>query len=315
MKLNLNANQDFLIKADEFYRSIDNFFHERGYIQVKTPLLAQSPATEAFIEPVVAYPFADKAPAYLNGSPEYAMKRLLMKEPRPIYQISPAFRAGEISAQHSPEFLMLEWYNPNLEYLAIMDEAAMLICQALQIKTYSQITYAEAFTKYTGLDCLNLNTADVAEFIKSQNQALPEKMDSYSQTELADYLLGFHIQPFLGQDQPLFLTNYPISSTVLAENLDVNFAKRFECYYRGVELCNGYQELTSATVHRQRWAEVQQERQKMGKIVYPLDQEFLTDLEQGFGKISGVALGLQRLLALSLGFESINSVLSYYWTE
>ena len=259
-------------------------------------------------------------PLYLHTSPEFPMKRLLAAGLGPIYQICKVFRDGERGRLHHPEFTLLEWYRPGWDYGRLMDEVAELARLGLGRPDLrvERIAYRDLFRDRLALDPW---TADPAGL---RAVALAQGIDGAESLELdrdgwLDLLLTHRLESHLGRGRLTFLHDYPPSQAALARVREpgpsrageVPVALRFELYLEGVELANGFQELTDTAVQAARFAADLVERRSQALPEPPVDHAFLQALEAGMPEGSGVALGLDRLLMAQLGIRHIDSVLAF----
>lgn len=286
-------------------QNIRAFFATRDCLEVDTPLLSASTNTDPHIESIVA-----DGRLYLQTSPEFAMKRLLAAGSGSIYQICHAFRAGERGSRHRPEFTLLEWYRVGMDYQQLMDEMEQLINSLSDQKNqFVRISYADLFTQHMGIDI------DLVELIELRNicsQKIPG-IDSEQLTfdECLDLLISLVIAPLI--EGYVFVTDYPLSQASLARVSGRNpkVAERFELYYDGLELANGFSELTDASIQRQRFVADNRYRENIDLPKYSIDERLLSALEAGMPDCAGVALGLDRLLMVLLKLDSIDQVMSF----
>ncbi|MCR8923104.1 EF-P lysine aminoacylase EpmA [Dasania sp. GY-MA-18] len=289
------------------------FFAERGVLEVETPLLCQHAVTDPHM-PILAAdnPLLGEQPYYLQSSPEYAMKRLLAAGSGPIYQLCKAFRGGEQSRRHNPEFSMLEWYRPGFDHFQLMDEISDLLIALMAVPAAQQISYGELFEQHLGI---NPHTATATQLEQLARQQLDIQMHSDQRDDWLNLLIAEVIEPKLGFDTPLFIYDYPASQAALARlATDANghaVAQRFELYVQGIELANGYFELTDSAEQARRFQQEQQQRQQLNQPAMASDAYLLAALESGLPECAGVALGFDRLVMLALQCERIDEVLSF----
>ncbi|HZJ55660.1 MAG TPA: EF-P lysine aminoacylase EpmA [Myxococcaceae bacterium] len=295
-----------------------------GYREVETPLLVPAPGMEPHIRAfeVPFLPETDLGRArtlYLHTSPEYAMKRLLADGSGPIFQLCKVFRNGEVSSTHNPEFTMLEMYRPDADYRAIMDDLESVLAAAAAalgridpfgVRPYERVTVREALRRETGIDLRQ--TPDAASLAEAARRVgvRTESGDGFDDVFFRLFLE--RVESRLGRDRPAFLIDYPASMAALARlsPQDPSVAERFELYARGLELANGFSELTDAVEQRRRLEEERAFRLARGRAAYPLDEAFL-DAVGRMPPSGGVALGLDRVLMLLLGAERIEEVLLF----
>lgn len=240
------------------------------------------------------------------------MKRLLAAGAGPIYQVSRVFRDGESGRRHNPEFSLLEWYRPGFTDTDLMAEVSELVCGWLGCEAPRTMRYRDVFFRFVGLDpflATNRELSTRCEQWMSSSQLL-----AFTRDDCLDLLMSCQVEPALAELGPVFVTGYPESQAALArvsERDGLRQAHRFELYVRGVELCNGYWELTDVEEQRQRFAMDNQARRSAGKPEMPVDQAFLAALEAGVPDCAGVALGLDRLLMLKLGLDDLAEVIAF----
>jgi lysyl-tRNA synthetase class 2 len=295
-----------------------------GYQEVETPLLVPVPGMEPHIR-AFEVPFVPETDVgrprtlYLHNSPEYAMKRLLADGSGPIFQICKVFRNGEVSPTHNPEFTMLELYRPQADYRAIMADLESVLAASAEAlgradpfghRPYERVTVREALLRETGIDLREANDAPSLAEAARRVGVRTEPGDGFDDVFFRLFLE--RVEPRLGRDRPAFLIDYPASMAALARlsPADPSVAERFELYAQGLELANGFSELTDAVEQRRRLEEERAFRVARGRPAYPLDEPFL----EAVGRMppaGGVAIGLDRVLMLLLGAEHIEDVLLF----
>jgi lysyl-tRNA synthetase class 2 len=294
-------------------RTAREFFLARKVLEVETPAMVNAPVTDVNLGSVrVQVPGRD-APLFLHTSPEYAMKRLLAAGSGDIFQICRVYRGAERGRQHNPEFTMLEWYRLGFSLEDLMREVAELTRNLLgQPLPMEFLTYREAVQRHAGFDPLD---ADVGELQHAaQDLGLcADHAGAAGRDELLDLIVGARVGPALGATTLTFLHRYPASQAALArlDADDARVALRFELYHRGMELANGYHELTSGAEQRLRFAVDQQARAARGLPTFALDANLLAALDAGLPDCAGVALGFDRVLMLAAGATSIDDVLAF----
>jgi lysyl-tRNA synthetase class 2 len=288
------------------------FFAERGVLEVETPLLAAATVPDLHLDSIACTPgdAGSPPPGYLQTSPEYAMKRLLAAGSGPIYQITKAFRAGEAGPRHNPEFTLLEWYRPGWDHHALMDEVDALLARVLGAATAERVTYGQAFARTAGVDPHRAPVAELAAAARARGLDPPPGLD---RDGLLDFLLTMVVEPTLGQGQPTFLHDFPASQAALARVRpgDPPVAERFEVFSAGLELANGFHELTDATEQRRRFDRDRAHRHAAGRPVPALDERFLAALAAGLPPCAGVALGVDRLVMRAVAAVSIDEVMAF----
>lgn len=312
------------------YAALRRFFTGRGYLEVETPQLVPAPGMEPHINAFEA-PFVPETDQgsprslYLHSSPEYAMKRLLAGGAGPVFQICKVFRNGEVSRTHNPEFSMLEFYRPNADYHAIMEDLEQALAEAGRSATegapgadpaffartpYERLTVREAVLRETGVD---LRECPDGPSLKRAAEAVGVRTgDATSFDDVFFHLFLQRVEGRLGHERPTFLIEYPASMAALARLKpgDSTVAERVELYAKGLELANGYSELTDPVEQRNRLVEEQGLRRALGRPVYPLDERFL----EAVGRMppsAGIAVGLDRVLMLLMGVQDITEVLLF----
>ncbi len=320
----------FLEKRAEIVRALRGFFDSQGFLEVSTPVLQVCPVMDTHIhafETLLRHPDLSTAKTlYLQTSPEFDMKKLMVAGVERLYQMCPVFRNAEGSRLHSPEFTMLEWYRAQADYTAIMEDCTALLrqlAQALGVQNYSYrgkvcdpfaewqvISVADAFAHYAGivLDGVLDDTAAFAEAVRGKGIRVAEG-DRWDDLFFA--VMAEKIEPYLGAEVPAILYDYPASLASLSRRKpsDPRYAERFELYVCGVELANAFSELTDAAEQRQRFVEEMALKKTIYNESYPADEEFLRALEYGLPESAGIALGVDRLVMLATGAEDISQVL------
>ena len=291
--------KNLIIRA-QVIQTIRNFFIDKDYLEVETPIRIPAPAPETHINAVASGDW------FLQTSPELCMKRLLAAGFPRIFQICKCFRRGERGRLHLPEMTLLEWYRMNSSYLDMMNECETLIRQvARQTNLKNMMTYqgteidltppwrrisvAEAFKKFTSMS-----------------------MEAALENDQFDEIMVEAIEPNLGQSQPDFLYDYPASRGALAKLKpeDSRYAERFELYIGGLEICNAFSELTDPVEQRQRFKSEQNRRKASGGLIYPMPEKFLAALGD-MPEAAGNALGIDRLVMLLTDIKKIDGVVAF----
>ena len=315
MRWQPTANQTARVERAALYRQIRAFFEARNVLEVETPLLSQSTVSDVYLDPFVtqfAYGASHPQALYLQTSPEYAMKRLLCAQSGAIYQICKAFRHEGVGRYHNPEFSMLEWYRPGYTHHMLMDEMEQLLTLTLGTNVANRLSYQRAFIEHLALDPLVCTETQLMSALRTYH------IDVVSDTRLSrddclQLLFSTCIEPVIGQAQPCFVYDFPVSQAALARVSaeDSRVAHRFEVYFKGVELANGFYELTAEAEQRQRFEQDNLMREQKGLPARPLDERFLAALKDGLPDCAGVALGLDRLLMLKIGATRIEEVINF----
>jgi len=291
-----------------------DFFRARNVLEVETPALVNAPVSDVNLGSVCAAVPGRAAPMFLHTSPEYAMKRLLAAGSGDIYQVCRVYRGAERGRQHNPEFTMVEWYRLGFSLESLMDEVAALVRELLGADALPVefLTYREAVRRHAGVDPLDAERAQLAELARTLGLGAREAQ-SAGRDELLDLIVGAQVGPALGAAALTFVHRYPASQAALArlDPADPRVALRFELYYRGVELANGYHELASGAEQRLRFAADLEVRAARGLPSAALDQNLLAALDAGLPDCAGVALGFDRVLMLATSAASIDDVLAF----
>lgn len=274
------------------------FFAERNVVEVDTPILCRTGVIDTHIDLIPAtYDGAHRR--YLHSSPEFGMKQLLAAGSGDIYQLSHVFRDGEQGDRHSPEFMMAEWYRINMPFEELITETCSY-CRLFVGEIPSEtVTYRDAFITHAKVDPFTASVEDLRASLTSHGIDLINS-DCDSSDELLNILLGAVVEPQLGKSGLTAIIDYPSSQAALAKTRHVDgfaVAERFELYYKGVELANGYHELTDAREQRKRFEEANEERVTFGKAPLPLDEAFIDAIGR-CPDSCGVAVGFDRLMML-----------------
>ncbi|HEY8554598.1 MAG TPA: EF-P lysine aminoacylase EpmA [Burkholderiales bacterium] len=313
------ASFEALAVRAELLARARQFFARRGVLEVETPMLSPAGSTDPHLHSFVAAsraPGDASAPRFLHTSPEFAMKRLLAAGSGSIYQICRVFRAGETGRRHNPEFTLLEWYRVGFDYHALMDEVEALVTELLRgrrdLDAPERLSYRDAFLRYAGLDPHAATPADLAAAAAAHGlcaSGIPETDGG----AWRDLLLTHLVEPHLGRNRLTFLYDFPADAAALARVRPgpPPVAERFELYLDGIELANGFQELTDAEEQRERFERDRARRRAHGLPDVPHDERLLAALAAGLPSCSGVALGFDRLVMVALGARSIAEVIAF----
>lgn len=291
-------------------RQIRTFFEDRQVLEVETPSLSPASVPDPHIHSLKCS-VAGRA-CYLQTSPELYMKRLLAAGSGAIYQVSRVYRDGEIGRLHNPEFTLLEWYQPGYTQQQLIDEVAELVtllCDGLSSSATKTISYRQLFMDHAGVDPLVEDWAWLQQFCLQHSLDCPVKQDDW--LSAMDWIMATVIQPAL---QGLtFVTHYPASQASLAriDPDDESVAMRFELFIDGIEMANGFEELTDVTEQRLRFESEIQARQQQGLMPVAIDERFLSALDAGMPASAGVALGLDRLLMWQAGTDNVRQAMSF----
>lgn len=275
------------------------FFAARGFVEIDPPVIVRAPAPEPYIDAIAV------RQEWLRTSPELHMKRLLARGLRRIYAIGPCFRAGERTMRHREELCLLEWYRADADYRDLMLDVELLLRQAAQAAVGSDVFRYQG----RGVDLGVVERRTVREALATEaGIADADTLDD----DRWSVAIGTLVEPKLGRGRLTLLTDYPISQGALACRCphDPRTVERFEAYIEGIELANGWSELTGPEEQRARFERDRARRAEAGKATYPLDEEFLAELGK-IGRAAGIALGVDRLVMLLADRAEIGDVLPF----
>lgn len=312
---------------------IRRFFDERGYFEVDTPLLSHDQVIDTNIEPLVVSQAFGGQDLYLQTSPEFAMKRLLVAGMGSIYQLGKVFRRAERGNRHNPEFTMVEWYGVGTDHHFQMDLTEALVRDVaddspwltLSKTPFRRTSYVEAFQKHLKINVFASSNAELAAIARENQIDIPASQAAEDRDGWLNLLVSELIEPHLGFEMPEFLYDYPASQAALAQihsrspcntsdqktdpqNLvPFEVSERFELYIRGLELCNGYHELADPKELRARI--LKEWRTREGHP--PVKSRLLSAMEMGLPPCAGVALGVDRLIMIIAGKATIDEVIPF----
>ncbi|WP_160179722.1 elongation factor P--(R)-beta-lysine ligase [Paraglaciecola mesophila] len=295
---------------------IRQFFFQRNVTEVETPQLSNASVSDFHMR-VFETEFNDPTSPqartmYLQTSPEYAMKRLLCAGSGPIYQIAKAFRNEEAGKHHNPEFTMLEWYRPDFNHRQLMDELDDLMQHVVGCEKAQRMSYQAAFISYLSIDPL---TAPLSALQQKGSELGYEHICQHEQDRdtILQLLFSHEIEPKIANERPCFIDRFPASQAALARISpdDGRVAERFELYFKGIELANGFHELANVEEQRQRFTADNDLRERNGLPNVAIDELFLSALEAGLPNCAGVAVGIDRLVMLALDKPNISQVLAF----
>ncbi len=298
---------------------IRSFFANRNVLEVETPSISHFPAVDLHLDSFSVKAQLHSQSSYLITSPEYHMKRLLAAGSGSIFQLCKAFRSDEAGERHNPEFTILEWYREGWDHWQLMGEIDLLLQDLLKSKPADYMSYKDAFQNLLGIDPLSVTEKQFSSICRKKQVSPPKDLlgTNANKDEWLNYLMGLFIEPKLGADSPVFLHDYPSSQANLAKLYEDNseYAMRFEVYYRGIELGNGFCELTDAHLQENRFEEENLARQSMGKEKLPIDSNFLNALKAGMPECAGVAMGVDRIVMLALDIENMDEAIAFSWPK
>lgn len=320
-------------------RAVRTFFERCSYLEVETPCLSRDIVIDAWLEPFVIPVGRDRW--FLQTSPEAGMKRLLAAGSGSIFQISRVFRKDEVGNRHNHEFTMIEWYGVGTNWtdqLKLTEELARATVDAgrqargsldeesaplasksgsWSDKPFAVTTYADAFRRTLGFDVHTASIEELRRLIIQRGLVFPESNQQVRRDDLLNFLLGMIVEPTLGgssgTEAPEFLCDYPPTQAALAVVSDdePKVARRFELYVRGLELCNGYQELTDPEELHRRDVAQNGTREEEAKATLPGAPRLNAAMKSGLPACSGVAMGFDRLVMLAMGTSEIRDVLPF----
>lgn len=304
-----SASLETLRQRAKIFTQIRAFFNARGYLEVETPIMGRFGVSDVYLSNIKA---TFRGESYcLQTSPEYHMKRLLAAGSGPIFQLARVFRDDELGRWHNPEFSLLEWYQLGVNHHVLMNEMDDFLMSILQCSSMIRKTYQQVFLEVCELDPLSATIHELKVCLQhnSLDNVLPEDEDDPDQYL---FLLMSHVvEPALAHyPEPVAVYDFPLSQASLAKT-DNGVAERFEVYYRGVELANGFHELTEEHLQRARFNQDNTIRAARGLPLSSPDEYLLSALEHGLPACSGVALGIDRLIALAMNQSKIAEVMAF----
>ncbi|TNH16713.1 MULTISPECIES: EF-P lysine aminoacylase EpmA [Halomonadaceae] len=313
------ATVDTLRERARLIATVRAFFAARDIWEVETPVLGQGGSTDVHLVSLATLARTDKGQRklWLQTSPEFHMKRLLAADSGPIFQLAKSFRDGEVGARHNIEFTMLEWYRPGFTLAQLIEETTALVAHALPHSPGPVVhyRYRELFHRHLEVDPFTTSLETLRTLAAQRGNMSAQALAEEGRDTCLDLLMGMVIEPTLGQQELSVVVDYPASQAALArrhQDADGEWvASRFELYMNGIELANGYDELTDAEEQRQRFDADNAERRRLGLTEVEVDAHLLAALEQGLPASSGVALGLDRLIQLALGKARLEEVLAF----
>ncbi|MDA3933028.1 MAG: EF-P lysine aminoacylase EpmA [Gammaproteobacteria bacterium] len=310
-----SASVAMLSLRAKLFAEIRLFFAQRQVMEVQTPVLSQHAVTDVHIDSIATNAAFGQGQLFARSSPEFAIKRLLAAGCGDCYELGPVFRAGESGRWHNPEFTMLEWYRLGWQRQQLEHECIALLQhlhQGFLNWTIRHCSYSELCLELLGCDLIRADDQTLQQL--ARQHALPQDRH-WQRTQLLDYLFSHQVQPRLPTRQITLVHAFPPEQVALAElarcDHDERVANRFELYLGPVEIANGYQELTDAAELQQRFAHDNRTRALLGKAQIEPDQRLLDAMRHGLPACAGVALGVDRLLALITQADSLEGVLSF----
>lgn len=309
MRWQPSATLETIKRRAQLLAELRSFFHARGVLEVDVPVLGPATVTDPNLEPLEVL---SNPATYLQTSPEFFMKRLLAAGSGSVFYLGKAFRAEEKGRRHRAEFTMLEWYRTGFDDTRLIAEVTELFLMLSPGLEVAAIPYRELFEAHVGIDPHSATAEKLAAIAR-------EKLDIHWRDKnintWLDLLFTHLVEPAIASDRLTIVTDYPASQCALAKvahnALGQRVAKRFEVYWKGMELANGYWELTDVEEQKRRFASDNLIRQASGKKSVLVDALFLEALEHGLPECSGIALGVDRLLMCLLDKTDIEDVLYF----
>ena len=298
-----------IVERNNLFKEIRSFFEERSVEEVDTSLIRKYSVTDPYMKALSVIDTQNTSQGYLQTSPEYAMKKLLSQGSGDIFQLSKMFRAEEKSPIHALEFTMLEWYRIGFNHFQLMTEVGELLSSICGTHVVERYTYQEVFDKILAIDPFAISTKELKE--KALND-LGELPDNLVRDNYLTLLFSEKIEPTFDPNVITFIHSYPISQASLAKARTlhgVQVAERFEVYFGGMELANGFHELTDSKEQCTRFDKDNEIRRKLGYPEMEIDQGLIDALSNGLPNCAGVALGLDRLLMIKLNAKDISEVI------
>lgn len=309
------ATTEIILARSKLLENIRSFFRDRYVMEVETPILGRSTAIDPHLS---SFETSDNAESwYLQTSPEFHMKRLLAAGSGSIYQICKSFRQGETGALHNPEFSILEWYRVGFDHAALMAEVEELIAAILGLSKCVRVSYRSLFEEYFKVNPHQSSIDELTKLVR-ENVAIDQSQLDYASESMArSFCLDLLMSETLASSliEPTFVYDFPICQAALsASHLSIQgdrVAQRFELYIQKMEIANGYFELRDADELRDRFS-VDNASRKLEKLpVISPDQKLLSAMAHGLPECAGVALGIDRLLMLLTGVESMREILAF----
>lgn len=299
-----------LERRAEMLKAARQYFAVTRALEVETPTLCRAPVSDVHLASVKASVCG--RPAWLHTSPEYPMKRLLAAGSGDIYQIARVYRDDEQGRYHNPEFTMIEWYRLNQDHHQLMEDVEELIGCMLPsrcVDRAERMTYAEVMNLFAGVKVSSDSDMLLIETLKHHEIDVPDSI-RHDHDALLDLIMSTIVGPKLGQEGLLFVYDYPASQAALAR-IRGDVASRFEAYLDGMEIANGFHELSDVNEQRARFDADNAQRKQRGLPINVIDEHFLAALNHGLPDCSGVALGLDRLVMCAVSAKHIDEVMAF----
>ncbi|WP_425617039.1 EF-P lysine aminoacylase EpmA [Anatilimnocola sp. NA78] len=316
-----SCSLEMLHQRAELLRRLRRFFDAHGFIEVETPTLSRDSVIDEHLDPLRVTLFKDAREPdvgevhYLQTSPEFGMKRLLAAGAAAVYQVTRAYRGGEVGPLHNPEFTMLEWYRAGDDYAAGRRLLSDLVSAAIGCEDAEQLTFREAFQRHANIDPFTADVPKLRSALATNGKEVAD--EEQDRAVLLDRVLTELVEAKLGEERPTILYDYPADQSALAQVRPADskgnpaVAERFELYLSGVELANGYHELLDPAVLLERNRANNQKRVAAGKYTLPAESRLVAAMQHGLPACSGCALGVDRLLMVATGATTIQEVLAF----
>jgi len=289
------------------------YFASTGALEVETPVMVGAAVTDVHLESLRVHRADGRRIGFLQTSPEYAMKRLLCAGAPDIFQVARVFREGERGRNHNPEFTMVEWYRLGLDHLALMRDVESLLRTLLgsirEVGPTRIVTYREAFLDCLGCDPLQASTGDLEASLRGRGTDVPAALAG-DRDGLLDLAMASHVAPGFASDRLTFVHDFPASQAALAR-IRGPVASRFEAFWGGLELANGFHELGDPAEQSRRFAEDLAGRARHGRPRHEPDRRLLAALATGLPSCAGVALGFDRVVMVATGAQRIDEVIAF----
>jgi lysyl-tRNA synthetase class 2 len=289
------------------------YFAQTGAMEVETPLLVQAAVTDVHLESLAVHRADGTRIGFLHTSPEYAMKRLLCAGAPDLFQVAHVFREGERGRRHNPEFTMIEWYRLGIDHVGLMRDVDALLRALLEparpVGSTVHVTYAQAFEAVLHVDPLTAGTDVIESALRHAGLDVPDSLRG-ERDGLLDLGMSLYVAPRFAEDRITFVRDFPASQAALAR-ISGPVAARFEAFWGGLELANGFHELGDAAEQAQRFAADAATRRARGQPERDADPRFLAALTAGLPACAGVALGFDRIVMVAAGARSIDEVIAF----
>ncbi len=319
----LIQNKSLLVLRSHFIRAIREFFWSKNFLEVETPTILKYPGQEPYLSPMeltIHNEKKGKFPAFLHTSPEYTMKKMLAAGFEQIFSICKIFRDHEsFGGLHNPEFTMIEWYRAHVDFHAIMNDCEDLlnflkqtmseVNTELKIKKIERISMRELWQHYIGVNLDDYLEKDAMFHLSQERGHTPSKDEGYEDVFYRIFLN--EIEPKLTNRGALIIHHYPALMAALSKLSEIypGYAERVEVYIHGIEIANGFSELTDPDEQLRRLEEEQKQRKKLGKKVCPIDMDFIEGVKH-MPPSAGIALGIDRLFMALTGCKNIDDVIA-----